>query len=208
MDVLWWWAPQWIAVIDVVDDDPRWPQWFVALEEHYRVALAGLPIVAIEHVGSTSVPGLAAKPVIDVDIVVAAGDVERTIDAMVAVGFVSLGERGIPDRWALGAPAGLPPTNTYVVVDGNVALRNHRIVRDTLRGDASLRDEYATLKRDRDQGRRQRPVRGVVRVGGGDGYRGRRTTTTRRTPRAVGPPADRRRGGCTRCGRAAGRPRR
>ncbi len=111
------------------------------------MALGGVVIVAIEHVGSTSVPGLAAKPVIDVDIVVAREHVTDAIAAMELAGFRSLGERGIPDRWALDAPSELPRTNTYVVVDGSLAMRNHLGVRAVLRSDSVRRDEYASLKR-------------------------------------------------------------
>jgi GrpB-like predicted nucleotidyltransferase (UPF0157 family) len=134
-------------VITVVDYDPAWPRAFDELRRRYEVALGGVVIVAIEHVGSTSVPGLAAKPVIDVDIVVAREHVTDAIAAMELAGFRSLGERGIPDRWALDAPSELPRTNTYVVVDGSLAMRNHLGVRAVLRSDSALRDEYASLKR-------------------------------------------------------------
>jgi GrpB-like predicted nucleotidyltransferase (UPF0157 family) len=64
-------------VITVVDYDPDWPGLFATLRDEYAAALAAacVPVVAVEHVGSTSVPELAAKPVIDCDIVVAADDV-------------------------------------------------------------------------------------------------------------------------------------
>lgn len=68
-------------------------------------------------------------------------------DVLVSQGFTPLGELGIPQRWAFKAPARLSPTNTYVVVDGSLALRNHLAVRDLLRTDAALRDEYAAVKR-------------------------------------------------------------
>jgi GrpB-like predicted nucleotidyltransferase (UPF0157 family) len=134
-------------LIEIVDYDPDWPAQFELLRRRYERALAGVVIVAIEHVGSTSVPGLAAKPVIDVDVVVSAEQVPRAVEAMERVGFVSLGECGIPDRWALRAPTKRPRTNPYVVVDGCLALRNHLAVRDQLRADDVLRDEYAALKR-------------------------------------------------------------
>ena len=134
-------------MITVVDYDPAWPRAFDELRRRYEMALGGVVIVAIEHVGSTSVPGLAAKPVIDVDIVVAREHVTDVIAAMELAGFRSLGDLGIPDRWALDAPTGLPRTNTYVVVDGSLAVRNHLGVRAVLRGDSVLRDEYASLKR-------------------------------------------------------------
>ena len=133
-------------MIVVVDSDPAWPHLFEFLRATYRSALSGVPVRAIEHIGSTSVPGLSAKPVIDVDIVVSDGHVDQAIAAMTSLGFRSLGERGIESRWALEAPARLPATNTYVVVEHSLAYRNHVGVRDTLRGDPELRDEYAALK--------------------------------------------------------------
>ena len=135
------------CLIEVVDYDRAWPARFEQLREEYERALAGVPIRGIEHVGSTSVPGLAAKPVIDIDIVVATAQVPRAIEAMERVGFRSHGEQGIPDRWALQAPSDLPRTNTYVVVEDSLAVRNHLAVRDQLRHDVVLRDEYAALKR-------------------------------------------------------------
>jgi GrpB-like predicted nucleotidyltransferase (UPF0157 family) len=64
-------------VILVVEYDLAWPRRFEQLRREYAAAMAaaGVPVVAIEHVGSTSVPGLAAKPVIDCDIVVGGQDV-------------------------------------------------------------------------------------------------------------------------------------
>lgn len=135
------------AVITVADHDPAWADQFEALRSGYREALAGVPVVGIEHVGSTSVPGLAAKPIIDIDIIVGAEHVQPAIEAMQRAGFRSSGEQGIADRWALAAPPGLPRTNTYVVVDGCLALRNHLAVRDLLRNDDDLSDEYAAVKR-------------------------------------------------------------
>ena len=103
--------------------------------------------MAIEHVGSTSVPGLAAKPIIDIDIVVESAEVARASAVVESLGFRPLGELGIPERWAFKEPATLSGTNTYVVVNGSLALRNHRCLRELLRRDAELRDEYAAIKR-------------------------------------------------------------
>lgn len=134
-------------MIEIVDYDPDWPARFETLRQLYENVLTGVAILGIEHVGSTSVPGLAAKPLIDIDIVVTVDQVARAIEAMEQAGFLSLGERGIPDRWALQAPSDLPRTNTYVVVEGSLALRNHLAVRDQLRHEVALRDQYAALKR-------------------------------------------------------------
>jgi GrpB-like predicted nucleotidyltransferase (UPF0157 family) len=111
------------------------------------MAAAGVPVVAIEHVGSTAVPGLAAKPIIDCDIVVREADIAAASKALMSLGFTPLGELGIPQRWAFKEPARLSGTNTYVIVDGCLSLRNHLAVRDVLRADAALREEYAVAKR-------------------------------------------------------------
>jgi GrpB-like predicted nucleotidyltransferase (UPF0157 family) len=136
-------------VITVVEYDPAWPDRFERLRQDYAAAMkaAGVHVVAIEHVGSTSVPGLAAKPVIDCDIVVAEQDVEAASQVLIGMGFRPLGELGIPRRWAFKQPERLGKTNTYVIVEDSLSLKNHLAVRDTLRNDAGLRDRYAGVKR-------------------------------------------------------------
>ena len=76
-------------MISVVEYDPTWPQRFEQLRQEYAEAMtaAGVPVVAIEHVGSTSVPGLAAKPIIDCDIVVAVQDVATVSQTLTGLGF-------------------------------------------------------------------------------------------------------------------------
>jgi GrpB-like predicted nucleotidyltransferase (UPF0157 family) len=136
-------------VILVAEYDPGWPARFGQVRDEYSAAMAdaGVPVVAIEHVGSTSVPGLAAKPVIDCDIVVAEPDVPAASQVMASLGFRPLGELGIPLRWAFKEPARLAGTNTYVVVAGSLSLRNHLAVRGILRSDPGLREQYAAVKR-------------------------------------------------------------
>jgi GrpB-like predicted nucleotidyltransferase (UPF0157 family) len=135
-------------VIVVVPYDPIWPDRFAALRDEYAAALAAanVPVIAIEHVGSTSVPELAAKPVIDCDIVVNAAHVDAASAVLVDLGFRPLGELGIPLRWAFTEPDRLRGTSTYVIVDGSLSLRNHLAVRDILRRDPALRDEYGAVK--------------------------------------------------------------
>jgi GrpB-like predicted nucleotidyltransferase (UPF0157 family) len=116
---------------------------FEQVRQQYAVAAAaaGVPVVSIEHVGSTAVPGLAAKPVVDCDIVVAGQDVAAASQVLVGLGFTPLGELGIPLRWAFKEPERLAPTNTYVVAQDSLSLRNHLAVRDILRADPRLREQ-------------------------------------------------------------------
>jgi len=133
-------------VIDVVPYDPDWPARFRRLRAIYLRSLQDVPVAAIEHVGSTAVPGLAAKPVIDIDVVVTREHVTAASSALVALAFEPLGELGIADRWAFRAPGDLPRTNTYVIVEGSLPLRNHLGVREVLRSDATLREAYGAHK--------------------------------------------------------------
>jgi hypothetical protein len=118
-------------------------------------------VLALEHVGSTAVPGLAAKPIIDCDIVVDADDVDAAARVLVSLGFAPLGELGISERWAFREPSRLAGTNTYVIVAGSLSLRNHLCVRDTLRADDSLRDNMPVSKGG--SGRRQPTLRNMAR---------------------------------------------
>ncbi len=136
-------------MISVAESDPGWARRFEGLRQEYAAAMeaAGVPVVAIEHVGSTAVPGLAAKPIIDCDIVVAEPDVIAASETLVALGFTALGQLGIPSRWAFKEPERLAGTNTYVVIEGSLSLRNHLAVRNILRADSELREEYGGVKR-------------------------------------------------------------
>jgi len=130
----------------VVPYDPQWPHRFEEIAASLRDALGALPVVAIEHVGSTSVPDLAAKPVIDVDVVVTRDIVRAAVAAIASAGYEPLGEMGVPDRFAFRSPVGAPRQNIYVTVVGSLALRNHLCLRDTLRACPDLRDEYGAVK--------------------------------------------------------------
>lgn len=131
--------------VTVVPWDPAWTGQFDAIKADLERALAAVSVVAIEHVGSTSVQGLAAKPVIDVDVIVERRHLEAAIEALEAVGYSYRGDLGVPDRHSMAEPGGIR-RNVYVTVDGCLALRNHLAVRETLRRNADLRARYAARK--------------------------------------------------------------
>jgi len=101
--------------------------------------------------------------------VAAAGEV------LIGLGFRALGELGIPDRWAFREPDRLAGTNTYVVIAGSLALRNHLGVRDVLRSDPGLRVEYAAVKKA-----------AAMVAADIDDYGGRKNATVQRILAAVG----------------------
>ena len=132
--------------IIVVDYDPQWPQAFATVRHTLRAALADVSVIAVEHVGSTSVPGLAAKPIIDIDVIVDRSQVEAASAALETAGYTPLGDLGIPDRYAFKSPVGSIRQNTYVTVDGCLSVRNHLGLREVLRSNPALRDEYGVVK--------------------------------------------------------------
>lgn len=132
--------------IEVVPYSPDWPAQFADVAKTLHVALHGVDVLSIEHVGSTAVPGLAAKPILDIDVVVSRPSRHNAIHALRAAGYEHLGEQGIPDRHALRAPEHGPRRNVYVCIAGALALRNHLAVRDALRRSLELRLRYERVK--------------------------------------------------------------
>lgn len=102
---------------------------------------------AIEHIGSTSVAGLAAKPIIDLDIVIPdMSYLDQIIMRLNELGYEHRGNLGIKDREAFKASEPRYRHNLYVCPENSIALQNHLCLRDTLRTNSKLRDEYAKLK--------------------------------------------------------------
>jgi GrpB-like predicted nucleotidyltransferase (UPF0157 family) len=132
--------------IEVTEPDPAWPRRYDDLAGRIRAAL-GWRALQLEHVGSTAVPGLAAKPVIDIDLTVA--DPEREpayVPALEAIGFRLV----IREPWRHGHRALVadePRCNLHVYGFDSPEPVRHRIFRDWLRGHPGERDRYAAAKR-------------------------------------------------------------
>ena len=136
-----------MAKVTVVDYDALWPDAFERLRGVIWPCVNGVA-TGIEHVGSTSVPGLAAKPVIDMTIVVPTAAAMRTlIDRLATIGYRHRGDLGVPGREAFDRPDGTPDHHLYACVAGNDALRNHLAVRDRLRRDSVAAQAYGNLKK-------------------------------------------------------------
>jgi GrpB-like predicted nucleotidyltransferase (UPF0157 family) len=132
----------------VVPYDPQWPVIFATLREVADAALAGVPHVT-EHVGSTAVPGLDAKPIIDIDVVLPdRAGVRPAVEALARAGWRPEGDLGVQGREAFAPPENLPYHHLYVVVSGNRAHRDHVDLRDFLRSHPDHAARYAQLKHD------------------------------------------------------------
>jgi GrpB-like predicted nucleotidyltransferase (UPF0157 family) len=132
----------------VVDYDPAWPNAFERLRVRLAPELSEIA-TAIEHVGSTAVPGLAAKPIVDLDVVVPeAGLVPVAIERLEALGYVHQGDLGVTGREAFRPPTSAPYHHLSVVVDGSPPHRDHVDLRDYLRRHPDQATRYAARKRE------------------------------------------------------------
>jgi GrpB-like predicted nucleotidyltransferase (UPF0157 family) len=132
--------------IEIADPDPAWPRRYDDLASRIREVL-GWRVLQLEHVGSTSVPGLAAKPIIDIDLTVADPDREQDyVPALETIGF----RLTIREPWWYGHRAlrsDEPACNLHVFGFDSPEPVRHRIFRDWLRGNPEERDRYAAAKR-------------------------------------------------------------
>jgi GrpB-like predicted nucleotidyltransferase (UPF0157 family) len=133
----------------IVDYDPAWPARFekerAAIATAFGGAMEG--VAAIEHVGSTAIPGCAAKPVIDIMIGVRSlADGLRCITPIVRFGYECMGEAGLPGR--IYFRKGAPRTHHIHFVEHECDFWvRHLLFRDTLRARPDLVEQYSALKR-------------------------------------------------------------
>ena len=131
--------------VRLVPYDPGWPAAFAAERERLRAAL-GARMTAIEHIGSTAVPGLPAKPIIDMAVTVASfRALPELIRAMAAAGYTHKGEYGLPGRqfFVRGEPA---THHVHLVEPGSPLWADWLALRDELRAQPEERAAYAALK--------------------------------------------------------------
>jgi len=129
----------------IVDYDPRWPELFAREADRIRSAL-GMRALRIEHAGSTSVPGLAAKPVIDLLLVVTdSADEDAYAPALQAAGYVvQIREPNWYEHRLFKGPD--TDINLHVLSSACPEIERMLMFRDWLRGNAADRDLYARVK--------------------------------------------------------------
>jgi GrpB-like predicted nucleotidyltransferase (UPF0157 family) len=129
----------------VVEYDPQWPELFRREDQRIR-ELLGETVVSIEHVGSTSVPDLAAKPIIDIDLVVpSSGDEAAYLPQLEAAGYrLIIREPNWHEHRMLKGPD--TNVNLHVFSPGSVESRRHLVFREWLRSHPDDRDRYAGTK--------------------------------------------------------------
>jgi GrpB-like predicted nucleotidyltransferase (UPF0157 family) len=132
--------------VEVTAYDPEWPRTFDRIRAHVWPAVQHAAM-SLEHVGSTSVPGLRAKPAIDACIVVASRrDIPHVVKALTKIDYAHLGDLGVVDREAFKQPESLPKHHLYASPRGSLSLKNHLGLRDYLRAHSEAAIEYGDLK--------------------------------------------------------------
>lgn len=131
----------------IQDYDPLWRKHFETLRPRNAPILKELA-AAIEHVGGTSVRGLAAKPIIDIDVLLREdADLPLAILRLASLGYDHRGDLGVAGREAFRNPPGDFPHHLYVCPHGSEEYRRHIEFRDYLRAHPEDADAYAALKR-------------------------------------------------------------
>jgi GrpB-like predicted nucleotidyltransferase (UPF0157 family) len=129
----------------LVDHNPLWMRAFSEEAARIAAAVGGLAL-AIEHYGSTAVPGLQAKPIIDLLIGVRViEDGLSMIGPMVGIGYDYAGNQGIPEHHIFGR-GGARTHLAHVVVHGGEQWMQSLAFRDRLRADPTIRSDYQALK--------------------------------------------------------------
>lgn len=135
----------------------EWATQFQDLKAVLTEHLNNVPCTII-HVGSTSIPGMIAKPVLDIDIVI---DTDERLDEisllLTALGYEARGDQGIPDRYAFKQANNYVPRygddkvswmqhHLYVCLSSSLAYKNHILFSNALKNNAQLADAYKALK--------------------------------------------------------------
>jgi GrpB-like predicted nucleotidyltransferase (UPF0157 family) len=136
--------------------DEKWKEEFDGLKAAFITELKGCEI-DIQHIGSTAIPGMLAKPILDIDIIINDKQCLKELTARLKVlGYESKGEQRIPGRYAFRQTSDFTPDigysykwqkhHLYVCFSDSLALKNHLLFRDLLLNNTRLAREYTGLK--------------------------------------------------------------
>lgn len=143
--------------IIIEEYSPSWPLTFLQLQSVYQSHL-GSYVVGIEHVGSTSVEGLPAKPILDIDLIVEdEGLLKPIIPVLESLGYRHQGDLGITGRESFARTSALTPVDgsartwpahhLYVCLANSTGLKNHLALRNYLRSHPAKAKAYGELKK-------------------------------------------------------------
>jgi len=135
--------------VELAPSDPSWPSAFEEEARRIQATLGGAA-VRVDHVGSTAIPGLAAKPVIDIQVSVRSMEPRRAyVEPLVALGYRHVGDPASPDHEYFSQETeGERSHQVHVCLSGSEWERRHLLFRDELRRNPDLAAAYERLKRE------------------------------------------------------------
>lgn len=134
------------TLVELVPYDDEWPRQFETAAEWLRELLRD-KVVAIDHIGSTSIPGMLAKALIDIDVTLR--DLQAVASAsetLLSAGFEPRGNHYDDDMWAFLSKSATPSLRVYLSPPDNTTHRDRLLFRDLLRRHPDLAAQYAELK--------------------------------------------------------------
>lgn len=136
------------TLVEIVSYDDAWPNSFLEVVETLR-RLLGSSILAIDHVGSTAVPGLCAKPVIDVDVTLRdLTDIPAASAILMAATYEPRGNHYDDEMWAFLKRSPVPQQRVYLCPPNNGTHKRRLLFRDFLRDNRDVARAYGSLKRN------------------------------------------------------------
>lgn len=135
-----------MRTIIVVPYDNKWPEMFETERSLINVLLGGVA-KDVHHIGSTSVPGLSAKPVIDILLEVSdINELDTYNSALARAGYVARGENGIPGRRYFIKGGDQRSHQVHAFAAGDMQVLRHLAFRDYLRRNSDIAGKYAEIK--------------------------------------------------------------
>ena len=124
-----------------------WPKYFDEIRSHLEFGLT-TNVLGIEHVGSTSIPGMVAKPIIDLDIIIGPGNFDKIRSDLINLDYLHQGDKGLKGRESFKYLGSEPLHNhhLYVIEVGNIHLKKHLTFREFLRLRPELVEEISNYK--------------------------------------------------------------
>lgn len=134
--------------LEVVPYNPKWPEMFASEAELIKQAL-GNNCLTIHHIGSTSVPGLSAKPLIDIlPVVRDIQEVDKATKSMEVLGYEAKGEHGIAFRRFFHKRKDARTHNVHIYQEGDPEISRYLKFRDWMRTHPDDAESYAKLKKE------------------------------------------------------------
>ncbi|NTG00826.1 GrpB family protein [Agrobacterium rhizogenes] len=135
------------TLVEIAPYDPNWSRDFSSAETVLRKIL-GASVVAVDHVGSTAIPGMPAKPIIDIDITLSSlAAVPSASGKLIDAGYEPRGNRYDDDVWAFMLKSSAPKLRVYLCPPQNHTHERRVMFRDYLRHHNEAAEAYSTLKK-------------------------------------------------------------